>query len=188
MELPKISLSPLLQERLHVNILMPSLVRGGAERIVCDILSSVRPRATATLMLLVDSQPSYQVNFRSRVQVVKLSHLSRFEKLRTVAMEVLSSPTRVLYAHLIREGDLRYLSEEGVSIIPVIHNAKQGWLDSPTQYNFLNVPFVIACADVIAQQLRHEGCSQKILTIDTKFQLSNASIQFNGEKTNSRSL
>jgi glycosyltransferase involved in cell wall biosynthesis len=164
-KLPKFLTFPSLRERLHINILLPSLVRGGAERIVCDLLQTLRPRATATLMLLGDSQPSYRSDFGARVQVVNLSHLSRSEKLRTVAMEVLSSPTRVLYAHLIRARDLHYLSESGVAIVPVIHNEKQGWLDSPTQYNSLNIPFVIACADAIAQQLRNEGCSQEIVTL-----------------------
>jgi glycosyltransferase involved in cell wall biosynthesis len=163
--LPNFLVSPSLQERLHINILLPSLVRGGAERIVCDLLQTLRPRATATLMLLADSQPSYRVNFGARVQVVNLSHLSRFDKLRTVASEVLSSPTPVLYAHLIRALDLHYLSDSGVAIVPVIHNEKQGWLDSPIQYNSLNVPFVVACADAIALQLRNEGCSQKIMTL-----------------------
>lgn len=164
-DLPKILSAPPPQDRLHINILLPSLVRGGAERIVCDMLATMRSRATATLMLLADKQPNYEVNFGEQVQVVQLSHLSRSQKLRTVAMEVLSSPTRILYAHLIRALDLHYLSESGVAVVPVIHNEKQGWLDSPTQYNSLNLPFVVACASAIGLQLRQEGCDREIITL-----------------------
>ncbi|MGG6263092.1 glycosyltransferase family 4 protein [Leptolyngbya sp. AN03gr2] len=170
--IPAIRSAPPLPVRNHINILLPSLMLGGAERIVYDLLRSIQSvdqRYTATLLLLHRQTPSYVLPSNPQIQIVYLDQIckssQRIDKLKTIAAEVLNSPNSKLYTHLIRIADLRELWNLGVQTIPVLHNSKPGWQDPPDHYNHSNVPFVIACCESVAQQAQAANLQKPIKVI-----------------------
>jgi glycosyltransferase involved in cell wall biosynthesis len=97
--------------------------------------------------------------------VFDLAGLDRERRLRTVALEVLASPTPVVYTNLIRVRDLEVLWRCGVRTIPVIHNSRPGWHDAPDRYDVPQVPFVVAVCESVAEQLRASGCRTPVVVI-----------------------
>lgn len=156
---------------LHLNILIASMVRGGAERVVHDLLTGLgRQQPTGKLFLMHDLAPAYAVTDSERFRLFRLAKLEQAQKLAVVAMEVLASPIPLLYTHLIRASDLRYLWSRGVLTIPVIHNSQPGWHDPPTAYDDPHVPFIVAVSESVAQQLREAGCPKPVIVIRHELQ------------------
>ena len=150
---------PTISPDMHLNILIPSMSLGGAERIVHDILTALsRRKPTAKLFVLHEVDRSYPLDESGWFQVFRLSGLKDAQRLRTIAMEVLASPSPVLFTHLIRETHLRPLWDFGVQTVPVIHNSQPSWQDPPSVYDHPNVPYVVAVSDAVADQLRAAGC------------------------------
>ncbi len=151
----------------HVNILIPALVRGGAERNVLETVETLRASGsvTQTLYVMSRSRQQYPIESGRGLQVVLPSLGRERGSLRQVALDVACSPIPVLYTHLIRAAHLEELWRLGVTTIPVVQNAQPGWLDEPALYNHPSVPFVIAVADAVASQVRDSGCMKPVLTL-----------------------
>jgi glycosyltransferase involved in cell wall biosynthesis len=155
----------------HINILIASLARGGAERIVLETLSGLQRRNTpAKLFVLYENRASFAFAPASNVQVLRLHALEPLARLQKVADEVLASPEPVLYTHLIKVEQLLLLWKRGIKTIPVVHNSRDCWQDPPASYNHPNIPFVAAVSDEVAKQLREDGCSRKIVVIRHELQ------------------
>lgn len=163
---------PARSKTQHVNILLPTLVRGGAERTVVETVNALRWRAdtTVSVHVLQKSQQQYALSANERVRVTFHSDEKSADPFRRIALDVLASPQPLLFTHLIRARHLADLWKLGVATVPVVHNARPGWLDSPTLYNDGSVPFVIACADAVAAQLRESGCERPVVTLRHELQ------------------
>jgi glycosyltransferase involved in cell wall biosynthesis len=164
---------PLLKYSMpgHVNILIPSLARGGAERSVLETLSGLqRQNVSARLFVLYDVRASYPFIPAANVQVFRLHALEAQARPQKIAAEVLASPESVLYTHLIKIEQLQMLWNLGIKTIPVIQNSREGWQDSPVSYNNPNVPFVAAVSDEVAKQLREDGCVRPIVVVRHELQ------------------
>lgn len=163
--------APDFPDTLHLNVLVPSLALGGAERIVVETLQGLAQRQpTAKLFVLNDKQPEYQLGNIARASVYRLDGLDMTTKLRTVALEVLASPMAAVFTHLIQARFLQALWDWGVSTIPVIHNSQPAWQDAPASFNHEHVPFVVAVSESVAQQLRRGGCVRPIITLRHELQ------------------
>ena len=89
----------------HINILLPSLARGGAERSVLETLAGLQRRnASAKLFVLHGVRPSYPFNGTGNVQIFRLNQPDMQAKLHAVAAEVLASPESLVYTHMIKAG------------------------------------------------------------------------------------
>lgn len=158
--------------RQHLNVLVPTLVRGGAERMVVETVDALKARGDTTqnVSVATRTQQHYALSSDNGARVRFLSDEKEVDGIRRVGLETLSSPIPLLYTHLIRARELEKLWKMGVTTVPVVHNARPGWLDSPDAYNNPNVPFVIACADAVAAQLRESGCERPIITLRHEMQ------------------
>lgn len=155
----------------HVNILIASLARGGAERIVLETLAGLQRRNTsAKLFVLYEAGAAHAFAPVGNVQVFRLQSREPPARLQTVAAEVLASPEPVLYTHLIKVELLRQLWERGVKTIPVVHNSHECWQDPPAAYNTPHVPFVVAVSGEVARQLREKGCRRPVVVIRHELQ------------------
>lgn len=160
----------------HINILVSSLVYGGAERIVyetVEVLKSIN--CSVNLFVLFDNKPSFEILQTTSVRVMNLAKLNRREKIEFVAREVLSSPNSIIFTHLIRLPDLEILWSKGVKTVPVIHNSKPGWQNSPDIYSINSTPFVIACCYTVREELLRENCKVPVFVIkhELQFQQNN---------------
>jgi len=155
----------------HLNVLLPSLARGGAERIVLDTLAGLRRRnATGKLFIVNRTRPSYAVEPADGIAVIPLDALDARAKLAAVATEVLASPEPLLFTHMIKADLLRSLWERGVETVPVIHNMRPSWQDPPAAFDHPKVPFIVAVSEAVAQQLRADGCPRPVVVLRHELQ------------------
>ena len=156
---------------LHINVLLPNLALGGAERSVVETLQGLAKRSpTAKLFLLGEVEPSYSLTDIGRAKVFRLHHHNDSAKLRTVALEVLDSPTPILFTHLIKARHLRVLWNWGVTTVPVVHNSRPSWQDEPSAFDHPRVPFVVAVSEDVAEQVRTAGCPKPVVTVRHEIQ------------------
>ena len=162
---------PVLTPSMHINILIPSMTFGGAERCVYDIVTGLERRhPTGKLFVLHNLVPSYSLEGTDLFPVLQLEGKDRLTWIRTIALEVLTSPTPILYTHLIRAEDLRMLWDYGVITIPVVHNSVPGWQDSPDMFADRQVPFIISVSEDVRKQLITAGCKKPIVVIRHELQ------------------
>ncbi len=169
---PPSTLETVEQPALHLNILVPTLVRGGAERMVVETVEALKARTgtTQNVSVVKRTQQHYALASANGARVRFLSDEKEIDGIRRTGLATLSSPVPVLYTHLIRARELEKLWKMGVATTPVVHNARPGWLDSPAEYNNAHVPFVIACADAVAAQLKESGCERPVITLRHEMQ------------------
>lgn len=164
-------ITPDIRPELHINILIPSMTLGGAERSVHDILTGLKQRnPSVKLFLLYHVSPSYPIEDTERFRVFQMGNLPHCRKLQTVALEVLASPSPVLYTHLVHVKDLYPLWSTGVITIPVIQNSQPAWQDPPSAFDHPNVPFIVAVSEDVARQLREAGCPKPVVVIRHELQ------------------
>ncbi|HUE36100.1 MAG TPA: glycosyltransferase, partial [Candidatus Acidoferrum sp.] len=148
----------------HINVLLPSLTRGGAERSVVETLHGLQRRnASGNLFVLYNAKPAYSFAGAGNIKYCNLSALDLSSKLHAVAMSVLASPSPVLFTHMVKVEMLRTLWERGVKTIPVIQNSKPAWQDPPSAFNHSCIPFIVAVSEDVARQLREARCPKPVI-------------------------
>jgi len=164
-------ISPNYPVNNHINILVPSLTRGGAERIVVETLRGLEGSSTtARLFVIHEARVAYHCPDTPLVGVFRLHELPWTARLQTIALEILASPNPVLFTHMIEARDLRVLWDYGVRTIPVVHNSQPSWQDSPESFDHPNVPLVVSVSDSVAEQLRDRRCPRRVVTIRHELQ------------------
>jgi len=163
--------SPTFPLKRHINILVPSLTLGGAERSVVEtLLGLAEATTTASLFVSHEATPAYAIESTPSRRVRVLHKLELAGKMKTVALEVLASPCPVLFTHMVKAAHLRMLWDLGVATIPVIQNAQPSWQDPPEAFDHPCVPFVIAVSEFVARQLRDCGCPRRVVTVRHELQ------------------
>jgi len=167
---PHVQLARLTPPPRSLAMLIASLTRGGAERIVVETAQALAAAGVAvTLYVLHDVQLDYKLPKQPNLTLHML-HGSREEKLRKVALALNLAGQHNVQTHLIGLEDLTFLWSLGLETIPVVHNARPGWKDPATAYNHPNVQMVVAVAEMVAAQLRQSGLAKPIVTIRHEIQ------------------
>jgi len=153
-----------------VNVFLASLARGGAERIVCETLTTLDIEGfTANLFVMYKSQPSYQLSRSVRLQLIAPAN-DREHTLRMVSRQICDSGLNLVLTHLIRSRDLELLWRSGVRTVPVVHNISLGWQEDPIAFAHPLVPFVAAISSAVARELREAQCPKPIVVIRHELQ------------------
>jgi glycosyltransferase involved in cell wall biosynthesis len=155
-----------LAGRNSLNMIIPTLNRGGAERIAIDVAAGLC------------EQPDLSVNLYVRQKSRRLHPVPELDNLHVHFLDQPGAPTLieaademvgrgnpVVFTHLLSVDQLAPFWDAGLLTIPVIHNAQQGWNEDPTGLDHPNVPFVIACCDTVGRQFRELGCKRPIITV-----------------------
>jgi glycosyltransferase involved in cell wall biosynthesis len=149
----------------HLNIVIPSLAMGGAERAVLDVVYGLaRSGGTGALYVLNELPTEFAVPDDPSFPRLSLAGLSPLDQMRTIATQVQCSPVPVLVCHLLRTAYLQALWRFGVQTIPVIHNLAMGWHDPVSNYDDPHVPFMVAVSADVKSQLCGSG-SPKPVTV-----------------------
>jgi glycosyltransferase involved in cell wall biosynthesis len=148
----------------HMNVVLPTLNTGGAERIVLDIVAALPTAESAQVLILGESASCFDASafVRSNVTFEALHGLSQEEKLRLISARVLASPNPLAFVHMPDAGLISGLQARGISTIPVVHNLHQSWQTRATSFNVEGVPFVVAVCEAVASELRAFGCRRRI--------------------------
>ena len=159
--------------RRTFNMLVPTLARGGAERIVLDIGSALADDADIDVFIYVRAKTptSHEVSARNNLFVIYLDDPGA-PGLVDVANRLVERGNPVIFTHLIRRQHLEVLWRAGIATVPVIHNSRQGWEEPPGSYDHANVPFVVACADSVKAEIDQIGCPAPVLTVRHEISLS----------------
>ncbi len=159
------TLAPSAQRR-SLNMLVPTLARGGAERIVLDIALALAGDPDIDVYIYVRSKTAtaHEVPRRANLHVVHLDDPGS-PRLVDMAAELVARGNPLIFTHLIRRHHLAQLWEAGIATVPVVHNSRQGWDETPSAYDHANVPFVVACADSVKTELEQSECPVPVVTI-----------------------
>ncbi len=163
--------TPEITHSHHINIMLPSLARGGAERSVLETLQGlVKAGATSKLFLLAEHKPCYEYKGEPGRKVYRLHSLDAATKMRMAAFEILASPNPVVFTHMIHMPYLRALWKYGVHTIPVIQNSRPSWQNDPREFNDPHVPYVAAVSEDVAEQLRSARCPKPVVAVRHELQ------------------
>lgn len=110
-----------------MNVAISSLSLGGAEKIVVDWISRIYPKWRPHLIVLRDRKEEWPLP--EHVRVTRLHGHKILEKLQELGKNIASSDNPSCVCHLLNRRERQALVLGGASVIPVIHNAREGWLD-----------------------------------------------------------
>lgn len=161
---------PLAEVRKEIIwVVLASLARGGAERIVLDWLTSAVAQGYDVRLAVQTNLPDEWPVPESIPVLRREGSLDAF--MRMVAAKAKADAARI-YAHLVRDQYLEMLWAEGLAVIPTVHNAKAGWRNDPALWSRRNVPFVIAVSEKIGAELKAHGCTVPVVVIRHRPQVS----------------
>jgi hypothetical protein len=103
----------------ELTVVLPSLALGGAERIVVDWAARARGRRRVHVAVLREIAVGYRLPEGVRS--------SRIDSLEAFARTL--STSSIVLCHLLTAAQRAELRRGGAAAVPVIHNARAGWID-----------------------------------------------------------
>jgi len=155
------ALIPVQDARAPLRVLIASLVHGGAERIVMEWLDAEARRNRSIELAVLYSRAS---GWRAPRGVHRIERNGETPEAFLRSLAVRWSGCAVS-THLIDDAFLRILWEGGVATIPTVHNAREGWRNEPAGWEPRHVPFAIACAEAVREQMVRSGCTVPVTAI-----------------------
>lgn len=140
----------------HLFAAVSSLALGGAERIVLDW--AARNAKRHRVHLLVTGRAAEEWTAPDGIHVVRATRADH-AKLALFGRAAHLARAGVL-AHLLRREEREAIAAGGATVIPVVHNAPEGWLEPAAA--LADAPFVIAVSDATAGALRESGITRPI--------------------------
>lgn len=171
--LPIRSVSDLPETPTHLNVLLPSLLRGGAERSVLETMRAMQGTngLHQTLFVVYRSHQQYPPNSNGNLKIIFADDPSDFPRtMRAFALQMWESSRPLVYTHLIPVSQLRYLWDQEIATIPVVQNMSPSWTDPPSAYNDPHVPFIVGVSDAVSQELRASGVTKPVITLRHELQ------------------
>lgn len=143
-----------VSERLRAALVVTSLHRGGAERVVLDLLGAL-PRAGVDARLAVLDRPRREA-FAPPPETLLLYERARTRsaRLALLARAAVAWGADVVHAHLLDGADVEGLSERGPPVVVTAHNARAGWPPGYATLGEAAAALVIACSLATARELR----------------------------------
>lgn len=154
---PKLFVAPF--QELHVAI--ASLSLGGAERIVLDWIQRIYPRWRVHLIVLRTREKEWSVP--KHVRITRLEGVDICKKLISVGETIAFDKNPVCACHLLNTKERKSLSQCGATIVPVLHNARNGWIEGVESLN--EVPYVVAVSKACEADLYEDGWNGTVSVI-----------------------
>ncbi|MDB5807496.1 MAG: hypothetical protein JWN73_4818 [Betaproteobacteria bacterium] len=153
---------PLADARVPLRAVISSLALGGAERIVLEWAADALRRGRA-IELAVLNRATMEWQAPGGLSVIRRAAESMEQFAALLGQRW--GRGAVVAAHLLRDPMLAELRMHGLVPLPVLHNARDGWLNDPAAWQSGDMPAAIACAEAVAQQARAAGCSVPLSVI-----------------------
>ena len=145
----------------ELTAVIASLAIGGAERVVLDWAARAHPARRAHIVVLRDS--AYEWPVPASVRVTRLRGVGILEKLHDLGQQIARSDVPVCVCHLLTRAERAAIADGGAFVAPVIHNAREGWLEDAAA--LAGCAHVIAVSAAAAQDLRRDGCGAAISVV-----------------------
>jgi glycosyltransferase involved in cell wall biosynthesis len=144
----------------ELTAVLPALALGGAERIVLDWAARARRRHRVHLVALGRAAAEYAVPAGVRVTRIEGDVTAG---LAGLGARLAASANPVCLCHLLTPAQRGVLRRSGAVPVPVIHNARAGWIDDAAA--LAREPRVIAVSEACARDLRAAGVRGRIEVI-----------------------
>ena len=145
----------------ELTVAIGGLALGGAERIVLDWAARVQPAWRVHLVVLRDGRHEWPVP--AGIRVTRLGGVGIVEKLEQIGRGVADGDVPVCLAHLLIDEERRALGDAGAFVVPVVHNAREGWIEDASPLR--GVAHVVAVSNAAAEDLRRHGCRAAVAVI-----------------------
>ena len=143
--------------------IVPSLARGGAERIVIEWLAAEAHRGRA-IELAILHRRSQEYRLPDGVTAIRRGTESVEAFVDSLGVRWCDAD-RAVSAHLVADALLARLWAKGVRTVPVIHNTREGWRNDPAAWPPAHVPMAVACAEVVRAQAQAAGCRVPVVAV-----------------------
>jgi len=158
-----------------LNMVTPSMARGGAERSIAETMTALQttPGLRQRLYVLDRLRRQYHVRGGDNLRVIYPDGAAdRLAAIRAVGWDLLQESTPLVYANLLGREELKTLWEMGVFTVPVVQNMSPSWTAPVETYDDPHVPFVVGVSDAVSAELRAAGCPKPVITIRHELQRS----------------
>jgi len=153
---------PVEDVRAPLRAIIASLALGGAERIVLEWAADALRRGR-DIEIAVLQRAAMEWPVPEGLRLVRREAQGMEEFAAQLAQRW--GRGTLVAAHLLRDGALAALRAWGLTPVPVLHNARAGWMNDPAAWHTMGVPAAIACAQAVATQAREAGCGVPLLVI-----------------------
>ena len=146
-------------EAPHVVQLVTTLHRGGAERIVLDLVRELDAIGVDVTLAVLDH--ASRTTFDAPAGTVFLDEVTpeRRERLLAASDMAIARGADLVHAHLLNGDDLRVLATSGVPLVTTIHNSQPGWPVRLEAVQAGDLALVIACSRDVERQWEASGIS-----------------------------
>jgi glycosyltransferase involved in cell wall biosynthesis len=160
---PVPALVPVEDPREGLRVLIASLARGGAERIVLEWLDAEGRRGRPVELAVLHPRANA---WRAPSGVTLIERRGEpTEKFMRSLAERWARDGIPVSTHLIDDGLLAILWQAGVATIPTVHNAREGWRNDPGIWTRERVPVTIACAESVRREVVAAGSAVPVHAI-----------------------
>jgi glycosyltransferase involved in cell wall biosynthesis len=145
----------------ELTVAIASLAIGGAERIVVDWAARVSSAWAVHIVVLRDAPHEWAAPPAARV--TRLRGADVLDSLRSIGRRAAQSAVPVCVCHLLTQAERAALAHDGAFVVPVVHNAREGWIEDASALG--GARHVIAVSNAAAADLRRHGCDAHISVI-----------------------
>jgi len=145
----------------YLTAAISSLALGGAERIVLDWAARSARRHRVRLIVLRDARAEWTPP--AGVDLVRLHGENVLAKLESLGREIAETGNPVVLCHLLLQPERRALGRGGAQPVPVLHNARAGWLEPADAV--ADAARVITVSRAAAAELRASGVESHVTVL-----------------------
>jgi glycosyltransferase involved in cell wall biosynthesis len=138
----------------ELNVAIASLALGGAERIVLQWAARAATRHRVRIVVLRDSPHEWPVP--REVSLLRLAGGDLAARLAHAGALLASGRSRIVLCHLLRREERDALARGGALPIPVLHNARAGWIEPVDR--IAGAHWILAVSSAAAKELR-QACA-----------------------------
>ena len=141
---------------LSLHAAVGSLAIGGAERIVLDWAAAASRKHHVRLIVLRSTPVEWPVP--QDLEIIRLGREDVLSGLVREGARIAASGNAQVLCHLLTGAERAALQRGGAWPIPVVHNARQGWIEPGDVLR--SAPWVIAVSQAAAADLHAAGCDK----------------------------
>jgi glycosyltransferase involved in cell wall biosynthesis len=144
---------PLAWAPAEVTAALATLAIGGAERIVLDWAARTAARHRVRLVVLRDAREEWPVP--PAVELIRLGGEDLPARLQALGERLAGGDNPVVLCHLLTVSERDALARGGACPIPVVHNARPGWLEPASA--LAGAAHAVAVSEATAAEVRAGG-------------------------------
>ena len=159
---PHVEQPPLYRGAVReLTVAIASLSLGGAEKIVLDWANRIYPSWRVHLIVLRDRTEEWSVP--PFVRVTRVGGKYSPADLRKIGEGIAQSGNPVCVCHLLSQKERTALSSGGAVVVPVLHNAREGWPESSDSLQ--GAPHTIVVSEACERDLQEDGWREPVTVI-----------------------